>query len=81
MQDIVEVTGMIIQNIPVKDYDRRITILTRENGKIGAFVRGARRQNNSRFGHFLVYSYLFPDTIQNVHNKIDESPKSDYFAV
>lgn len=72
MQDIVEVTGMIIQNIPVKDYDRRITILTRENGKIGVFVRGARRQNNRFlgirqfcYGHFELYQGRDSYTLKN----------------
>ena len=32
MQDFVAVTGMVIKTIPVGEYDRSVTILTKERG-------------------------------------------------
>ncbi len=48
MQEFIFVTGIVIKTIPIGDFDRRITILTKEFGKINCFAKGARKPN-SRF--------------------------------
>ena len=50
MRDQVRVTGIVLSVMPVGENDRRVTILTKERGKLQAFARGARKPNHQLFG-------------------------------
>ena len=69
----VTVTGMILATSPIKEYDRRVVILTKEQGKITAFANGARRPNSPlvgavnpfSFGDFVLYTGRSSYTIKS----------------
>jgi len=73
MQEFLSVMGMVIASFPQGEYDRRITLLTRECGKITAFVKGAKRQGSRfcgttdlfAFGNFELYVGKNSYTVQS----------------
>ena len=56
MNDYFEVHGIVIKSQPAGEYDKRITLLTKERGKISAFARGARRQGSALMGVTAVFA-------------------------
>ncbi len=89
MQEFIEVTGIILKQTPIGEYDRRICLLTKERGKISAFVRGSRKPgsrlssatNPFSFGIFKLYegknSYTVAEAdIQNYF----EDLRTDYIG-
>lgn len=89
MQEYISVTGIILKQTPVGEYDRHISLLTKERGKISAFARGARKPSNRlaaatnpfAFGVFKLYegkkSYTVAEAdIQNYF----ENLRTDYIG-
>ncbi|MDO5145974.1 MAG: DNA repair protein RecO [Eubacteriales bacterium] len=50
MREQSKVTGIVLSVYPVGENDRRLTILTKERGKITVFARGCRKPNHPLFG-------------------------------
>ena len=94
MDNRINLTGIVLSVMPVGDYDRRVTILTKEKGKIAAFARGARRPGNSLlavsqpcvFGNFTLFPGRDSFTISEVKveeyfPEIRENLDSVYYAM
>ncbi|MBP5282890.1 MAG: DNA repair protein RecO [Lachnospiraceae bacterium] len=94
MQDFIYATGMVLKQSPSGEYDRRVTILTKERGKVVAFARGARRQGNKlaaatnsfAFGLFKLYqgrdAYTLADAeIKNYFEELMSDFEGAYYGM
>lgn len=83
----VVLTGIVLKVMPIGDYDKRITVLTKEKGKITAFARGARRPTSQflaaaspfSFGEFEFFQgrstyNLMKATISNYFSELSQDP-------
>ncbi|MBR1852378.1 MAG: DNA repair protein RecO [Lachnospiraceae bacterium] len=94
MQGIIDVTGMILKQSPMGEYDRRVCVLTKERGKISAFAKGARKPgsrlaaatNLFAFGTFKLYvgrnSYTMTDAeISNYFENLMVDYQGAYYGM
>lgn len=90
----IAVTGMVLAVMPIGDYDRRLTILTKEKGKIAAFAKGARKPTSAllacsqpfTFGTFVLYegrnSYTVTRVeVTNYFSEIREDFSAVYYGM
>ncbi|MCD8299835.1 MAG: DNA repair protein RecO [Clostridiales bacterium] len=93
MSDKLKLTGMVLKSAPAGEYDRRIVLLTREMGKVTAFVRGARRPKSAlqaatnlfSFGTFEAYEgrdafTVVKADISNYFGELYTDPERMYYG-
>lgn len=87
------VTGIVLSATPIGEYDKRAVILTKERGKMSAFMRGVRRPNHPLvaaanpfvFGEFVIYegrsaSVVEKAEIKNYFRTLAEDLKKAYYG-
>lgn len=87
MRDYVLLKGMILETSPIRDYDRRLVILTKERGKITAFANGVRKPNSKLlaatnpfcFGNFKLYEGKNSYTVADIEPENYFEPLRDDF--
>ena len=94
MSSEVTVHGIVLTSMPVGDYDRRVTILTSERGRITAFARGARKPTGAflactrgfTYGEFTLYegrdAYNFKSVEKTRYfEELEEDLESMYYGM
>ena len=57
MKNLTEVTGMVLRAMPVGERNRRVVLLTMEQGKLSFFAHGAGKPGNPFMGVTRPFSY------------------------
>ena len=82
MSEQTKVTGIVLSVYPVGENDRRLTILTKERGKIQVFARGCRKPNHPLFGVTQPLIYCeFMITEGRRYNYLNSAELAEYFTV
>ena len=78
MQELLDVQGIVIKVESVDEYDKKVTLITKEKGRIVAYAKGARRTGNKlqapcdvfNFGSFKLYAYRnsYQLTVASIRN-------------
>ena len=80
MNEQTKVTGIVLSVYSVGENDRRLTILTKERGKLQVFARGSRRPKHPLFGvtQPLIYcEFMITDTRNYTY--LNSAECKDYF--
>lgn len=54
---LITVKGLVLRETPVGDFDKMLTVLTAEHGKISVFARGAKKMKSSFFVSTQMFCY------------------------
>lgn len=53
----IKTKAIVLHEMPIGDYDKRLILLTKDEGKITAFVKGARRSNSRMLANSQIFAY------------------------
>lgn len=57
MSSLINTKALVLHEMQIGDYDKRLILLTKEFGKIIAFAKGAKRPNSKLFAGTQIFSY------------------------
>lgn len=90
----IKLTGIVLGSVPMGDYDRRLSLLTVEKGRISAFAKGARRPMSGlraasrlfTYATFTVYAWRDSYSVTGCENPVyfDEitmDPEKTYYGM